>query len=94
MHILSDPLLFYCVDNCSTPEPPHNGSLMQFNYTLEELRVLFWCDNGFIPREHTLAVCQADGTWKPNPADTICISGMFLLLELQYCMKRLINIIS
>ena len=57
-----------CAANCGVPRPPGNGSIV--NYTSTAL--FYQCDQGFRPVGEMTAVCAANGSWSPNPADVTC----------------------
>ena len=65
-------LILHHVANCGVPEPPENGTIVNYTSTVEESAVLYQCNPGFGPVGEMTAVCAANGSWSPNPADVTC----------------------
>ena len=65
-------LILHHVANCGVPEPPENGTIVNYTSAVEESAVLYQCNPGFGPVGEMTAVCAANGSWSPNPADVTC----------------------
>ena len=61
-----------CVANCGVPTPPGNGGIVNYTSTLEGSVVFYQCNSGFGPLGEMSAVCAANGSWSPDPADVTC----------------------
>ena len=74
-------LLFFllCAANCGVPAPPDNGTIVNYTSTLEGSVVNYQCNPGFGPLGEMSAVCAANGSWSPDPADVTCRElGMYI----------------
>ena len=62
--------------SCGPPFPPFNGLIFPYTNTTEGATVTFTCQDTFNPIEdnYTLAVCNKQGKWQPNPK-SFCASG-------------------
>lgn len=71
-------LSYYCdvfSVNCGKPERTNALHFVSHNSTTEGSIISYRCINGFIPEDIITAVCEADGTWHPNPALHSCIKS-------------------
>jgi len=57
---------------CGDPDPPGNGSVIEFVSAAVGLQVLYSCDQGFLPVEVMNSTCASDMNWSPNPAEFTC----------------------
>ena len=60
------------VANCGVPRPPDNGSIVNYTSTVEGSTLFYQCNPGFGPVDEMTAVCAANGSWSPDPADVTC----------------------
>ena len=77
-------LLFFllCAANCGVPVPPDNGTIVNYTSTLEGSVVNYQCNPGFGPLGEMSAVCVANGSWRPDPADVACRKvGMYIKIS-------------
>ena len=58
--------------NCGVPRPPGNGTIVNYTSTVEGSALLYQCKQGFGPVGEMTAVCAANGSWSPDPADVTC----------------------
>ena len=58
--------------NCGVPRPPGNGTIVNCTSTVEGSALLYQCNPGFGPVGEMTAVCAANGSWSPDPADVTC----------------------
>ena len=58
---------FYAV-NCSEPNPPGDGFLQHVTSNI----TLFGCKEGHTPQGMMVALCVAQDTWSPDPAQLNC----------------------
>ena len=65
--------MLYLAD-CGPPPPVTNGSINSYTSTVEGAVITYQCNEGLCPSGLLTAVCQPDGRWRPNPADTTCRS--------------------
>ena len=71
-----------CAANCGVPVPPDNGTIVNYTGTLEGSVVNYQCNPGFGPLGEMSAVCAANGSWSPDPADVICRKvGMYIKID-------------
>ena len=59
--------------SCGDPRPPSNGSIGDYESTVEGTEVSYQCDDGLIPGGEIVTTCLADGTWSPDPAELECV---------------------
>ena len=53
--------------NCSAPIITNAGLVVEpYNNTVEGTAIYFNCDDGFVPNERRMAVCQSNGHWSPE----------------------------
>ena len=52
------------LEECLIPMNLTNLELSHDNST--SLRILFRCNDGFIPKDEQMAVCSSNGTWLPD----------------------------
>ena len=64
--------LYAYVANCGVPTPPDNGTFVNYTSTVEGSALLYQCNQGFGPVGEMTAVCAANGSWNPDPADVTC----------------------
>ena len=57
---------------CGVPRPPQNGTIVNYTSTVEGSALLYQCNPGFDPMGEMTAVCAANGSWSPDPADLTC----------------------
>ena len=50
-----------------------DGSIDPYQNTTEGAEIIFRCNPMFVPTENMTAVCGADQSWSPNPADLVCM---------------------
>ena len=60
--------LSFHVANCGFPRPPGNGTIVNCTSTAR----LYQCNSGFGPVGKMTAVCAANWSWSPDPADISC----------------------
>ena len=65
-------LIPHHVANCGFPRLPGNGTIVNYTSTVEGSALLYQCNPGFGPVGEMTAVCAANGSWNPNPADVTC----------------------
>ena len=64
--------LYAYAANCGVPRPPGNGTIVNYTSTVEGSALLYQCNPGFGPVGEMTAVCAANGSWSPDPADVMC----------------------
>ena len=65
---------FFPVD-CGEPERTNAIDFVSHNLTTEGSVISYHCTNEFIPEDIITVVCEADGTWHPNPAIHSCVKS-------------------
>jgi len=58
--------------DCGDPDLPVNVSTNVYNSTLEGTELFYHCNPGLVPEGQIRAVCTANGSWIPSPADLVC----------------------
>ncbi len=58
--------------NCFDPSPVINGSLGDYNNTMEGTTFTYQCDKEFIPIAVVTSTCSYDGLWTPAPENHNC----------------------
>ena len=58
--------------NCGVPKPPRNGTIVNYNSTVEGSVLRYQCNSGFGSVGEMIAVCAANGSWSPDPAHVTC----------------------
>ena len=59
--------------SCGDPTPPSNGSIGDYESTVESTEVNYQCDDGLVPGGEMMSICLANGTWIPDPAELECV---------------------
>ena len=78
--------------NCGVSRPPENGTIVNYTSTVEGSALLYQCNPGFSPVGEMTAVCAANGSWSPDPADVKCREiGMNVLLHRGNCIWDMLN---
>ena len=58
---------------CGPPPPVTNGFINdRYTSTVEGAVITYHCNEGLSPSGQLTAVCQSNGRWRPNPAETTC----------------------
>ena len=58
--------------NCGVPRPSGNGTIVNYNGTVEGSALFYQCNPGFSPVGEMTAVCATNGSWSPDPANLTC----------------------
>ena len=62
--------------NCGPVVPPANGYIMNYTSTLEDVNVTIVCEqNIHNDQTFTMASCNAEGNWEPNPSK-FCLNNI------------------
>ena len=72
MYLIAVKINLLHVANCGVPKPPGNGTVVNYTSTVEGSALLYQCNPGFGPVGETTAVCAANGSWSPDPANVTC----------------------
>ena len=59
--------------SCGDPTPPSNGSIGDYESTVEGTEVNYQCDDGLIPGGEMMTTCLTNRTWSPDPAKLECV---------------------
>ena len=69
-HFILSP--YFLPADCGDPSLPMHGFVMVYNNTLENSQIVFQCSPGFVPSWEMMSVCDANGSWTPDPAGLEC----------------------
>ena len=65
-----------CTANCGPIVPPLNGYVNNYTSTVEDTNVTFVCEQNIDNQIFTVANCNEDGSWHPNPSE-FCLDAYY-----------------
>ena len=59
---------------CDVPEVQINVMVETISRSSESVEVTFKCNDGFVPTEERVAICNSSNIWYPEPSEHICLA--------------------